>query len=201
MPQDSPRPCLLHRHETPLGPMLMRSNGAALTGLCFAGQKYHDDQPASGGQRRGPRDTGVPDFGPGRDLPVFASTCQWLDAYFAGQKPETLARYCPPLALSGTDFRLAVWQILLRIPYGQTISYGQIAKSLASQRGLARMSAQAVGGAVGHNPVAIIVPCHRVVGSNGSLTGYGGGMERKIRLLELEGLDMAGFSVPAKILA
>lgn len=194
MPEKRPGPGFVHWHETPLGPMRMRSDGTALTGLCFAGQKYHDDRPGDLGGKAW-QNQELPSASE-KDMPVFALTCQWLDAYFAGKGPDVLAGLCPPLALSGTEFRMAVWRILLRIPYGQTISYGQIGRIMARERGLARMSAQAVGGAVGHNPVGIIVPCHRVVGSNGSLTGYGGGIGRKIRLLELEGLDLTDFSIP-----
>ena len=108
--------------------------------------------------------------------------CCWLDIYFSGQKPDFL----PKLHLIGTDFQREVWDILLEIPYGQTVTYGEIARKIADKRGLKTMSDQAVGGAVGHNRVSVIVPCHRVIGSDGSLTGYAGGIERKIRLLDIE---------------
>ena len=104
--------------------------------------------------------------------------------YFSGEVPE----FTPPLALHGTPFRKAVWDILLTIPYGQTMTYGGIAALLAARHGMQRMSAQAVGGAVGHNPVAIIVPCHRVIDAGGSLTGYAAGLDRKRRLLQLENI-------------
>ena len=151
-------------YDSPLGGMTMVSDGQALAALQF-------DCP-------GPSGDG-PD---GRQekcrLPVFDDTCRWLDIYFSGGVPD----FTPELALHGTSFRLAVWEILRSIPYGRTLSYGEIAARLATPR----MSAQAVGGAVGHNPVAIIVPCHRVIGADGSLTGYAAGLDTKRRLLQLE---------------
>jgi len=165
-------------YDSPLGRMLMAADGTALTGLWFEGQKHFartlTEQRAE------------------RDLPVFAETAAWLDAYFAGQNPGPV----PPLSLHGSDFRLAVWDELAAIPYGSVKTYGDISRRIASDRGLSRMSAQAVGGAVGHNPISIIVPCHRVVGAGGSLTGYAGGISRKQALLRLEGLDLSRFSVP-----
>ena len=130
-----------------------------------------------------------------------ALTGVWFDGqkyYAQGQadlEPEAGAAICNA---TGTDFQKSVWSILCTIPYGKTMTYGQIAAQIAAERGIARMSAQAVGGAVGHNPLSIIVPCHRVVGTNGSLTGYGGGIDRKIKLLTLEGIDMSAFFVPKK---
>ena len=109
-----------------------------------------------------------------RDLPVFHEAARWLDLYFSGQEPA----FTPPLCLQGSPFRRAVWDLLLQIPYGQRMTYGELAAKLARQRGLDSMSAQAVGGAVGHNPISLIVPCHRVVGSQGNLTGYAGGLQR-----------------------
>ena len=114
--------------------------------------------------------------------PILLETTHWLDIYFSGEVPGFL----PPLHPVGTAFRQAVWQILLEIPYGQTATYGGLAARLARERGIPRMSAQAIGGAVGHNPIALIIPCHRVVGADGSLTGYAGGLDRKRKLLELE---------------
>ena len=116
-------------------------------------------------------------------MPVFNMTSRWLDLYFSGNEPD----FMPPLKMQGTDFRQAVWKILLDIPYGKTMTYGEIAARLARERGLKAMSAQAVGGAVGHNPISIIVPCHRVIGAAGKMVGYGGGLDRKIALLEMEG--------------
>ena len=129
------------------------------------------------------------------DLPVFTAIKNWLDKYFAGQKPAISDL---PLAPIGGAFRKAVWDILCEIPYGEYITYGDIAKTMAARMGKASMSSQAVGGAVGHNPISIIIPCHRVVGANGSLTGYAGGISKKIKLLEHEGVDMSKLFVPTK---
>lgn len=118
----------------------------------------------------------------GKATPVLRKTLDWLDAYFAGKNPGPI----PKVKLSGTDFRLMVWEYLKQIPYGETTTYGEIAKLIAKERGIERMSAQAVGGAVGHNPIAILIPCHRVIGSGGQLTGYAGGIQRKEYLLRLE---------------
>ena len=128
------------------------------------------------------------------DLDVFMQAEAWLAEYLAGREPKVSV----PLKLQGSEFQMQVWRLLLDIPYGRLVTYGDIAKKIAAQKGVARMSAQAVGGAVGHNPLCIIVPCHRVVGANGSLTGYGGGMWRKVRLLELEKVDMSKLTVPTK---
>lgn len=148
-------------YSSPVGILTLESDGNALTGLSFQNKSYSQEDK----------------------LPIFDETIKWLDIYFNGQDPG----FTPRLAPEGTEFRKTVWDILLTIPYGKTISYGQIAKQIAEEKGMPRMSAQAVGGAVGHNPIAIIIPCHRVIGSDGSLTGYGGGLDLKIRLLELEG--------------
>lgn len=129
-----------------------------------------------------------------QETPVLAEAKRWLDIYFTGKEPDFL----PPLHPTGSEFRKAVWEILLQIPYGQTTTYGEIARQLAKKQGLARMSAQAVGGAVGHNEISIIIPCHRVVGTNGSLTGYAGGIHKKEQLLELERADMSRFFLPKK---
>jgi methylated-DNA-[protein]-cysteine S-methyltransferase len=158
----------LHHYTSPLGNMTMASDGTALTGLWFDDQKYF----ALGIDRNSPE----------TDLSVFHETSHWLDLYFSGICPD----FTPKLHLRGTDFQKMVWSILLTIPYGSTRSYREIADQIAAMRGVAHMSAQAVGGAVGHNPVSIIVPCHRVLGSDGSLTGYAGGLEKKRYLLELE---------------
>ena len=129
-----------------------------------------------------------------RNLAVFDQTRRWLDLYFSGREPG----FTPALNPAGSAFRRAVWEILLKIPYGKTTTYGQIAREIAAARGLAKMSAQAVGGAVGHNEISIIIPCHRVIGAHGNLTGYAGGIDRKIKLLKLEGVDMQGLFTPAK---
>ena len=127
-----------------------------------------------------------------RNLAVFDQTKRWLDLYFSGREPG----FTPALNPAGSAFRRAVWEILLKIPYGKTTTYGQIAREIAAARGLAKMSAQAVGGAVGHNEISIIIPCHRVIGAHGNLTGYAGGIDRKIKLLQLEGVDMRGLFTP-----
>ena len=128
----------------------------------------------------------------GKNLAVFDQTRRWLDLYFSGREPG----FTPALNPVGSAFRRAVWEILLKIPYGQTTTYGQIAREIAAARGLAKMSAQAVGGAVGPNEISIIIPCHRVVGTHGSLTGYAGGIDRKIKLQQPGGVDMRGLFTP-----
>lgn len=128
-------------------------------------------------------------------LPVFDAAKKWLDRYFANEKPSVSEL---PLAPIGSEFRQNVWDILCEIPYGEVTTYGDIANKMAAKMGKAAMSSQAVGGAVGHNPISIIIPCHRVVGANGSLTGYAGGIKTKIKLLELEGVDMSRLFVPAR---
>jgi len=128
----------------------------------------------------------------GEKHPVAELTRRWLDIYFSGREPD----FTPPLRLHGSPFRIAVGQLMLEIPYGATVTYGELAARIAAERGIARMAAQAVGGAVGGNPIAIVVPCHRVIGAHGNLTGYGGGMERKIALLKLEGVDLSRMTVP-----
>ena len=159
----------VYRYPSPIGSITLSSNGTALTGLWFDGQKYFA-QTLSGGYEE-------------KLLPVFEETIKWLDIYFSGEIPD----FTPELSVQSTPFRKSVWDILLTIPYGQTMTYGEITESLAHQMGKKKMSAQAVGGAVGHNPISIIIPCHRVVGADGSLTGYAGGIDRKKFLLELEG--------------
>lgn len=165
--------------------------------LSFEGQKYFNQKEESRRISESESDK-FSDFQKSKctekEIPVFTETKKWLDIYFSGKQPQ----FFPKLDLRGSDFRIAVWEILLKIPYGQTITYGDIADEIAKKRGIKKMAAQAVGGAVGHNPVAIIVPCHRVVGTNGSLTGYGGGIERKEKLLQLEGVDMTQFFLPTK---
>ncbi|MDO4990241.1 MAG: methylated-DNA--[protein]-cysteine S-methyltransferase [Eubacteriales bacterium] len=156
------------RLDTPLGLVILTGDALALTSLRFVGQRYFPDTL--------PEPCG-PD-----ELPVFAQTADWLSLYFSGRDPGFL----PPLRPEGTPFRRAVWAALLRIPYGQTVSYGELAAALEDQTGSGRVSARAVGGAVGRNPISLLIPCHRVVGADGSLTGYAGGLERKRLLLRLE---------------
>ncbi|MDL2317174.1 methylated-DNA--[protein]-cysteine S-methyltransferase [Desulfovibrio sp. OttesenSCG-928-A18] len=167
-------------YNSPLGSMTLASDGDALAGLWIEGQKYFAATVQGEMEQKS-------------DLPVFARTRQWLDEYFAGGRPAITGL---PLAPAGSRFRKAVWAILCEIPYGSYTTYGEIARKLAARTGKNSMSGQAVGGAVGHNPISVIIPCHRVVGSNGSLTGYAGGIDRKIKLLELEGVDCSGFSMP-----
>ena len=155
-------------YESSLGRILLVGDGEALTGLRFEGQKVFADSPAR---------TAVE-----KNLPVFAEAERWLDIYFSGSDPG----FTPEIRLCATAFRKTVWDVLLTVPYGTTVTYGEIADCVAGRMNLPRMSAQAVGGAVGHNPVSLIIPCHRVVGKDGSLTGYAGGLERKRKLLEME---------------
>ena len=157
-----------HHYDSPLGGITLASDGEALVGLWFDGRGRYGD---------GPGDEVLE-----RDLPVFAETCRWLDVYFSGREPG----FIPQLRLEGTPFRKAVWEILLTIPFGETVTYGEVAARIARQQGVARMSAQAVGGAVGWNPICVIIPCHRVIAGDGNLTGYAGGLERKRLLLLLE---------------
>ncbi len=168
----------IHHYDSPLGGITMAGSGEALTGLWFDGQKYFAD-------------TLDADHAAG-SLPVFEAADRWLDLYFTGRAPG----FTPPLVMKTTPFRRAVWEVLLTIPFGQTMTYGAIADRIARRNGIPNMSAQAVGGAVGHNAISIIIPYHRVIGANGSLTGYAGGLDKKIRLLTLEGVDAAAFSAP-----
>ena len=170
----------IHHYNSPLGGITLASDGEALTGLWFDGQKYFG--------------AGLEKDHTEKDLPVFAEADRWLDLYFAGSEPD----FTPPLNMKTTPFRKAVWEILLTIPFGQTMTYGEIADRIAAKMGLKQMSAQAVGGAVGHNAISIIIPCHRVVGANGSLTGYAGGIDKKLKLLSIEHADLSSFFVPDK---
>ena len=158
----------IHRVDSPLGGITLASDGEALTGLWFDGQKFFGATLVGGEEARA--------------LAVFGQAEAWLNSYFSGRRPD----FTPPVAMRGTTFQRAVWAALTAIPYGETATYGEIARRVATQMGALRVSARAAGGAVGRNPIALIVPCHRVVGANGSLTGYAGGLERKARLLALE---------------
>ncbi|MCD7792668.1 MAG: methylated-DNA--[protein]-cysteine S-methyltransferase [Oscillospiraceae bacterium] len=166
------------RYVSPLGGILLAADEVGLTGLWFEGQKYFAKLLDKEHEER--------------VTPCLAEAARWLDVYFAGHEPD----FDVPLHFTGTAFQNEVWGILRTIPYGKTMTYGEIAKQIAERRGLARMSAQAVGGAVGHNEISIIVPCHRVVGISGSLTGYAGGIDKKIKLLTLEKADMRSLFVP-----
>lgn len=158
-------------YESPLGGITLASDGLALTGLWFDDQKFYAGTLGTEFEEK--------------RLPVFEETVRWLDLYFDGRIPE----FTPALSFRATPFRKTVWDILLTIPYGKTLTYGEIARMVSPEK---RMSAQAVGGAVGRNPISLIVPCHRVVGSNGQLTGYAGGLEKKAWLLRLEKQTLSG---------
>ena len=155
-------------YTSPIGGITLASDGEALTGLWFEGQKYYPQNLIAESSEV--------------KQPIFTETVKWLDIYFSGKEPG----FTPPISLNTTPFRKAVYDILLTIPYGQTMTYGEIANIIANQQGAEHMSAQAVGSAVGHNPISIIIPCHRVVGADGSLTGYAGGLDKKTALLKLE---------------
>lgn len=159
-------------YNSPIGKITLDSDGKNLVGVWLEGQKRFTDSI---------REEIVSD----NNLAIFDKTKTWLDKYFAGQQPtpEEL-----PLAPSGSEFRQSVWKFLCEIPYGKTTTYGKIAQKIALQKGISRMSAQAIGGAVGHNPISIIIPCHRVIGTNGDLTGYAGGLDLKRKLLKHEGI-------------
>lgn len=165
---------------SPLGRITLACDGEFIIGLWFNQQRHFGNI--------------LPEQTEQREHPLFAEAGHWLDIYFSGREPNFL----PPMRYDSTPFRKAVCDIMLTIPYGKTMTYGEIAAQIARQKGVPSMSAQAVGGAVGHNPISLMIPCHRVVGTNGSLTGYGGGIERKIKLLQGEGADMSTFFVPAK---
>jgi methylated-DNA-[protein]-cysteine S-methyltransferase len=169
-------------YSSPIGSILLVGHGESLVGLWIEGQKYFGATV---------EETMIENS----NLPMFAAIKNWLDKYFAGQKPAISDL---TLAPNGSAFRRAVWNFLCQIPYGEVITYGDIAKKMALKMNKAFMSSQAVGGAVGHNPISIIIPCHRVVGANGSLTGYAGGLDKKIKLLEHEGVDMSELFKPAK---
>lgn len=167
-------------YSSPLGKLTLAQRDSALIGLWLEGQKYFLGTLAKEDMRK-------------EDTFVFQMVKTWLDRYFQGENPSIDEI---PMAPEGSEFRREVWRILCSIPYGTTTTYGEIARQLEKTKGRSSMSAQAVGGAVGHNPISIIIPCHRVVGSNGSLTGYAGGIEKKIKLLSIEGVEMSKFFVP-----
>lgn len=158
----------IQEYNSPLGSITIASDEASVTGIWFENSRFFS--------------TALSGKYINQATDATEQAVRWLDIYFHNKIPD----FTPPLLLKGTDFRMTVWKMLLDIPYGETVSYGDIAKAIAKRRGIEKMSAQAVGNAVGHNPISIIVPCHRVVGSKGSLTGYGGGIERKKALLDIE---------------
>ena len=161
----------IYHYNSPLGKIILASDGNKITGLWFEGQKYFSDTLNEYKEI---------------ELPIFDLTTKWLDIYFRGNNPN----FMPPIKINTTPFRKMVWEILQTIPYGETTTYGEIAKKIANKKGLLKMSAQAVGGAISHNSISLIIPCHRVIATNGDLTGYAGGIDRKIKLLELEGINI-----------
>lgn len=169
-------------YPSPVGVLTLACRNEQLVGLWMEGQKYFGDT--------------LPEPMIASDTPtVFRTAKTWLEQYFSGKKPSISGL---PLAPIGTVFRRDIWALLCEIPYGETTTYGELAKKMARKTGKMKMSAQAVGGAVGHNPVSIIIPCHRVVGADGSLTGYAGGCQTKIKLLELEGVETSRLFIPRK---
>lgn len=169
-------------YESPLGVINVASDGENIVELWLVGQRGFCEALEEKGNLA-------------EQIPVLTRAREWLDRYFAGDKPTPQEL---PLAPAGGKFRQDVWKILCGIPYGELITYGEIAKRIAALRGIDKMAAQAVGGAVGHNPISIMIPCHRVVGTGGNLTGYGGGIALKQALLVHEGVDLSGFYVPVK---
>ncbi len=169
-------------YASPAGLFTLAGDGKNLTGMWREGQKHFGAT--------------MPDTMATQDnLPIFIAAKRWLDRYFAGEKPAISELALAPV---GGEFRQEVWRILCEIPYGKVVTYGDIARAMAIRMGRKSMSSQAVGGAVGHNPISIIIPCHRVVGANGSLTGYAGGIATKIQLLKLEKVDLSRMFIPAK---
>lgn len=166
-------------YDSPFGAMTLFCDEKSLMGAWFVGQKYFA--------------AGVPSLGEERpDSPILRLAAEWLSSYFGGARPEAGAL---SLAPQGSEFRRTVWDALLEIPYGCTAAYGEIAGELSKKAGR-NVSARAVGGAVAHNPISVFIPCHRVVGGGGSLTGYAGGIDRKVALLKLEGVDVSRFFIP-----
>lgn len=165
-------------YESPLGNILLAANKEGLTGLWFNGEKYFAYYLEKQYEKK--------------ETSILKETKKWLDIYFKGKEPH----FNVPLYFNGTNFQNEVWNILCTIPYGKITTYGEIAKLIATKRNIKHMSAQAVGGAVSHNEISIIVPCHRVIGANGNLTGYAAGIDKKIKLLMLEHIDISKFIVP-----
>lgn len=176
--------CLYVDILSPVGNLTVVSDsgGSAVKAVWICGQRFH------GKQFFGSEELVE------KSCPLLQETAYWLEQYFAGKRPDPCDL---PLDPDGSDFRKEVWSILRGIPYGEVITYGDIAGEIAKRHGKNKMSAQAVGGAVGHNPISIIIPCHRVIGANGNLTGYGGGIRTKIFLLELERVNISRMYVPA----
>ncbi len=169
-------------YNSPIGNLTICSDGSNLIGLWIENQKYFTDKINE-------------EMIENNNLEIFKQTQNWLDRYFAQENPKISEL---PITPKGNEFRQDVWKILCEIPYGQVTTYSDIAKKYALKKEINKMSPQAIGGAVGHNPISIIIPCHRVVGKNGSLTGYAGGINAKIKLLELEGVNMTNLFTPNK---
>jgi methylated-DNA-[protein]-cysteine S-methyltransferase len=168
---------------SPVGEILIVADETGLVGLWFDGEKYYAGNLK---EKHEQRETGL----------LLDTKC-WLDVYFSGKEPD----FMPPMHVVGTDFQKEVWSILQTIPYGKTMTYGEIAREIAKKRGIKRMSAQAVGNAVGRNPLSLLIPCHRVIGWNGNLTGYAGGIDKKIAFLKLEGAWKEAYFVPKQTTA
>ena len=169
-------------YNSPIGRIIILSDGVNVTGLFFDSSRFIDKVNRV--------DALIDD-----SLEIFSLTSKWLDRYFRGERPNPLE---VPVKLVGSSFSMDVWEELEKIPYGSTITYGDIAKRIAKKRGIKNMSSQAVGHAVGHNPVSIIIPCLRVVGLGGNLTGYGGGIDKKVSLLKLDGVDIDKYFIPKR---
>lgn len=165
-------------YDSYIGKILLACDETGLTGLWLENEKYYANN--------------LDPEHKAKETPVFDKAKRWLDIYFKGIEPD----FMPPIHMLGTPFQIEIWEYLLKIPYGKTTTYGKLAKKVAQKRGIERMSAQAVGGAVGHNEISIIIPCHRVVGTSGSLTGYAGGINKKIELLKLEKAFKEKYFVP-----
>ncbi|HIZ52856.1 MAG TPA: methylated-DNA--[protein]-cysteine S-methyltransferase [Candidatus Enterococcus avicola] len=168
-------------YDSPIGDIYLTSDGQALTGIYYNRSEFEKKNPLLHQNKS--------------DITLFLTVKRWLDAYFRGEQPEIDF----PLAPQGTDFQAKVWEEIRKIPYGQTTTYGEIAQKIAKKMGKTTMSAQAVGGAVGSNPISIIIPCHRVIGKTGSVTGYGGGIERKLKLFALEKVQESAYFVPENV--
>ena len=157
-----------YHYSSPIGGITMASNGESLTGLWFDGQKYFASTLSQRHMEK--------------QLPIFDRTCEWLDLYFSGKSPD----FIPPVFMYVSNFRRDVYEILMTIPFGETMTYKEVADLIAKKHRIISMSAQAVGGAIAHNPISLVIPCHRVIGTNGKLTGYAGGLDKKEWLLDME---------------
>ncbi len=162
----------ISNYDSPLGRMLLAADKEGITGIWFKGAKYYCEN--------------LDKFHTEKETEIIKEAKKWLDIYFSGKEPK----FMPKINPKGSEFRQMVWEIIRKIPYGETVTYKDIANEISKQKGIKKMSAQAIGGAVGHNKISIIIPCHRVVGTNGNLIGYAGGIEKKLKLLKLEGCNI-----------